>query len=200
MNTDSTHGGENLAASRKRKLIRVVLPILLACLLLHSLSPGYGEAASPDEPDSDLLDRYDPGIPENFNFEWSFPTGFSVGIHGGCLMRQGEAEEGLGEPASRMNLFPVSFLMEYSLLKTDWFCQSVGLGMGPYLFHRGPVPIHLEDFGVTCGSTYYTEWATSLFQNLQLNLRMKYTHAVRSTVETIRLGEFHTWIGLDFLW
>ena len=199
-NQSHTNGGENVAKLRKRARCLRVLPLLLICCLLQMFFPGQGKAETPGKPDSDLLDRYDPGLPDRVDFEWSFPTGFSIGINGGHQIRLGESQDDPGSSASQMNLFPLAFLMEYPLLQTDWFRQSVGLGLGPYFFHQGPVPIHLLDFDVTCGSTYYTEWVTSLFQNLRLNLRMKYTHALRSTVETIRLGGFHTWIGLDFLW
>ncbi|MEW6442177.1 MAG: hypothetical protein AB1640_14665 [bacterium] len=179
-----------------RKAFRFVLA---GCLVLGAFAGSFARADSAVKPESDLLERYSPGIPQDLNLEWKFPTGFSLGINGAHHLRQGSEEAESGS-AIRTHLFPFSFLMEYCLLDTHLFTHSVGLGMGPYLFHRGPAPLELNDLEITYGSSWFTEWAAPLKPNLRLNLKMKYMHALRSSVDAIPLGELTTWLGLDFLW
>ena len=154
-----------------------------------------------DIPDqSGLLCLYDPGIPQSVYTEWSFPTGFSFGISGGHRLRIGTRQGKTAGLSPRMNLFPLSFLMKVPLYKTRRITQSVGVGLGPYFLHQGPMPIQFSDLRVTCGSTYLTEWVTCVTKDLYLNLKMKYTHALQSVTDQIPLMDFTTWLGLDLRW
>lgn len=160
------------------------------------------ERAEPslDMPDpSGLLSLYDFGIPQSVSKEWTFPTGFSFRISGGYHLHEGVQDETTGF-TSKMNLFPLSFLMRIPLYKTRRISQSIGFGLGPYFLHQGPMPIHLSDVRVTCSSTCLTEWMTRVSNNLYLNLRMKYTYALQSLSSQVPLGDFTTRLGLKLRW
>lgn len=148
----------------------------------------------------DFLSIYDPGIPQLVSREWAFPTGFSLGISGGHLFRTGTETDLADGSTPKMNLFPLSFLMKYSLYKTKMISQSVGIGVGPYFLHQGPMPIQFGDLSVTGSSTYLSEWVSCLSKNLYLKLKMTYTHAFQSVTDQIPLRDFTTWLGLNLRW
>jgi hypothetical protein len=150
--------------------------------------------------DSDLVALYDPGIPASVSVEWSFPTGFSLGIDGGYQLRIGDQGPLSSQSPSSVNLFPLSFLMKYSLYQSRWISQSVSVGLGPYFLHTGQMPIQLRDLGVTGSSTWITEWITRVSQDLYVNLNMKYTHAFQPVILEIPLWDFTTWLGLNLRW
>lgn len=175
--------------------------ILAACIQLTLTAwPWTAATAAPPGDKSDLIDRYDPGIPRNVSVEWAFPTGFSVGINGGHRFLTGDGETAFGDSVPRMNLFPLSFLMKYSLYHTRHLSQTVGFGVGPYFLHRGQMPLRLSDLDVVCGSTYVTEWITEISQDLFVNLRMRYTQAFQSVMDEAALRDFSTWLGLNLRW
>ena len=176
----------------------------LIILLLLALNPQGSEASNgnaQEVPENcDFLSIYEPGIPSSISKEWAFPTGFSFGISGGHHLRTGEENDPVDGSASKMNLFPLSFLMKYSLYKTKMISQSVGIGIGPYFLHQGSMPIEFGDIDVTGSSTYLSEWVSCLSKNLYLKLKMTYTHAFQSVADQIPLRDFTTWLGLNVRW
>jgi len=173
------------------------LVVCLFCLL--TLIPSVGSAYE-NYPKSDFESLYDPGIPPSVSVEWSFPTGFSLGINSGYKLRIGDATPAGGDHPNKMNTFPLSFSMKYSLYKSPRISQSIGVGLGPYFLHEGEMPIQLKDVDVTGRSTCATEWISHLSRDVYLNLKMKYSHAFQSVVNEIPLWDFTTWLGLNFRW
>ena len=173
------------------------LAMLLACSLISAPPPAIA-FESHARPDFESL--YDPGVPPSLSVEWSFPTGFSLGIDSGYQLRIDEDTQPSGQPPASVNTFPLSFSMKYSLYESYRISQSVGVGLGPYFLHQGEMPIQLKDVGMTGRSTYVTEWISHLSRDLYLNLRMKYSHAFQAVVNGIPLWDFAAWLGLDLRW
>lgn len=174
---------------------------LFAILLLASpllLAPDANARPLLDKPD--WMRIYDPGIPPSLSMEWSYPTGFSLGINSGYRLRIGNDNPGSGEQAARVNTFPVSFMMRYSLFESTRISQSVGFGLGPYFLHKGPMPIQLQDIDVTGSTTCVTEWIGHISRDLYLNLKMRYTQAFQVVVDDIPLWDFTTWMGMNLRW
>ncbi len=90
--------------------------------------------------------------------------------------------------------------MKFPLYQTRSISQSIGIGIGPYFLHQGPMPIRLRDLEVTGSSTYLSEWVTCFSKNLYLNFKMTYTHTFQSVKEQVPLRDFTTWLGLDVRW
>jgi hypothetical protein len=171
--------------------------ILLLCL---SISVPTAADVSRLNQKSDFESLYDPGIPAAVSVEWSYPTGFSLGIDSGHQLRIGDDSTVSSESPAKMNTFPLSFSMRYSLYESSRISQSIGVGLGPYFLHEGEMPIQLEDLDVTGSSSYATEWISHLSRDLYVNLRMKYTHVFQSVVNDIPLWDFTTWLGLNLRW
>jgi hypothetical protein len=149
---------------------------------------------------SDFESIYDPGIPPSVSVEWSFPTGFSLGIQSGYKLRIGDESPVSSDSPGMMNTFPLSFSMKYNLYESHGLSQSIGVGLGPYFMHEGEMPIQLKDVEVTGSSTCATEWVSHLSRDVYLNLKMIYTHAFQSVVDEIPLWEFTTLLGLNLKW
>jgi hypothetical protein len=173
------------------------MAVFLVCLL--SGAPAFGSAYEPDAL-SDFESLYHPGIPPSVSMEWSFPTGFSLGIDSGYKLRIGGEDAASGDSPSKLNTFPLSFSMKYNLYEGPLISQSVGVGVGPYFLHEGEMPIQLEDVDITGSSTCNTEWISRLSRDVYLNVKMVYTHAFQSMVNEIPLWDFTTWLGLNFRW
>ncbi len=176
---------------------------VLAALLLFVLVPRPATATGPGDPDgdpADLMSLYDPGIPRSVSREWSFPTGFSLGIEAGHRLLVGEDLDATLGDRPKVDVFPLAFLMKYSLYTTRRISQTVGVGLGPYLIHQGTVPIQLSDLELTGASTWVTEWVSEVSQDLYLNLKMNYTHVFQSVAHQVHLEDFSTWLGLRFQW
>lgn len=171
--------------------------ILLCCSLL-AVAPDAEASPSSDKPDWQRI--YEPGIPPSVSVQWSFPTGFSLGIDSGHQLRIGDGDPASGDERAKMNLFPVSFLMKYPLYESPRISQSVGIGFGPCFFHQGRMPIKPEDLDVTGSSTWLTEWISHISQDLYLNVKMKYTHTLQSTIDGIPLWDLTTWLGMNLRW
>jgi hypothetical protein len=173
------------------------LAILLICLLIPVAA--YANTSPPTDR-SDFERLYDPGIPPTVSVEWSFPTGFALGIDSGFQLRIGDEDPSSSPEAARMNQIPLTFLMKYSLYEGRRISQSVGFGMGPYFFHQGQMPIQLKDVDITGSSTAVTEWVSHLTKDLYVNLRMRYTQAFQFVVNDIPLWDFTTWFGMNLRW
>jgi hypothetical protein len=173
------------------------LTILLLCFLLLVTPAASG---SPPNSKSDLEGIYDPGIPRSVSVEWSYPTGFSLGIDSGCRLRIGDGDPSSSRDPAKANAIPLSFLMKYSLFQGRLISQSIGFGLGPYFLHQGQMPMQLKDVDVTGSSTCVTEWVSHLSQDLRINLKMRYTHAFQLMVDDIPLWDFTTWVGMNFKW
>lgn len=173
------------------------LAILLSCLLISV--PSVANESRLNQK-SDFESLYDPGIPPAVSVEWSFPTGFSLGIDSGYQLRIGDDDTVSSQSPARMNTFPLSFSMKYSLYESSRISQSIGIALGPYFLHEGEMPIQLKDVDVTGSSTCATEWISHLSRDLYVNLRMKYTHVFQSVVNEIPLWDFTTWLGLNLRW
>jgi hypothetical protein len=173
------------------------LAILLSCILITVVPHA---TASPPADQSDFESIYDPGIPPAVSVEWSFPTGFALGIDSGYQLRIRDADPSSSHNDARMNQIPLTFLMKYSLYEGRRISQSVGFGMGPYFFHQGQMPIQLEDVDITGSSTALTEWVSHLSKDLYVNLRMRYTQAFQFVVNDIPLWDFTTWFGMNLRW
>jgi hypothetical protein len=173
------------------------LAVLLLCVLT-----GLPSAATAYEMNqkSDFESLYDPGIPPSVSKEWSFPTGFSVGINSGYQLRFGDETPLPGNSPNSMNTFPLSFSLKYNLYESPRISQSIGIGMGPYFLHEGEMPIQLKDVDVTGSSSCATEWISHLSRDIYLNLKMRYTHAFQAVVNEIPLWDFTTWLGLNLKW
>ena len=173
------------------------LAIPLLCLLLAVPTAANGSRLNKK---SDFERLYDPGIPPSLSVEWSYPTGFSLGIDSGYKLRIGDDSSVSTESPASLNTFPLSFSMKYSIYESSRISQSIGIGLGPYFLHEGEMPIQLKDVDVTGSSTCATEWISHLTQDLYVNLRMKYTHVFQSVVNEIPLWDFTTWLGLNLRW
>ena len=171
--------------------------IFFLCILV--LIPSVGSAYEMGRK-SDFESLYDPGIPPSVSMEWSFPTGFSLGINSGYKLRIGDETPAADNHPNTMNTFPLSFSMKYSLYRSQRISQSIGVGLGPYFLYQGEMPIQLKDVDVTGRSTCATEWISHLSRDVYLNLKMKYSHAFQSVVNEIPLWDFTTWLGLNFRW
>ena len=132
--------------------------------------------------------------------EWSFPTGFSLGIDSGYKLRFGNETPLFGDSPNSINTFPLSFSMKYSLYENRQISQSIGIGMGPYFMHQGEMPTQFKNVELTGNSTCATEWISHLSRDIFLNLKMSYTHAFQSVVNEIPLWDFTTWLGLNLKW
>jgi len=173
------------------------LAVLLLCVLTVVPSAA---TASEIHPKSDFESMYDPGVPPSVSMEWSFPTGFSLGIDSGYQLRFGEETPVSGDSPNSMNTFPLSFSIKYNLYESSRISQSIGVGLGPYFMHKGEMPIQLKDVDVTGNSTCATEWVSHLSRDIFLNLKMTYSHAFQSVVHEIPLWDFTTWLGLNVKW
>jgi hypothetical protein len=173
------------------------LAALLLCVLTASPSWAIEDRVHPR---SDFESIYDPGIPPSVSVEWSFPTGFSLGIDSGYKLRFGEEARFSDDSSHSVNTFPLSFSMKYNLYEGPRISQSVGIGLGPYFLHEGEMPIQLKDVEVTGSSTCATEWVSHLSRDIYLNLKMRYTHAFQTVVNEIPLWDFTTWLGLNLKW
>lgn|GEM_PF-3573208 len=149
---------------------------------------------------SDFESLYDPGIPPSVSVEWSYPTGFTLGIDSGHQLRFGDETSVAGDSPNAMNTFPLSFSMKYSLYESPRISQSIGVGLGPYFLHEGEMPIQFKDIEVTGSSSCATEWISHLSRDIYLNLKMRYTHAFQAVVNGIPLWDFTTWLGLNLKW
>jgi hypothetical protein len=173
------------------------LTVLLLCTL--TVVPSWAKTGEIHQK-SDFESLYDPGIPASVSVEWSYPTGFSLGIDSGYRLRFGdETALSSGSPHS-MNTFPLSFSMKYNLYEGPRISQSIGIGLGPYFLHEGEMPIQLKDLEVTGSSTCATEWISHLSRDIYLSLKMRYTHAFQTVVNEIPLWDFTTWLGLNLKW
>ncbi len=173
------------------------LAMLLLCCLISV--PSAANESRLDQK-SDFESLYDPGIPRSVSVEWSFPTGFSLGIDSGYQLRLGDDNvASTGSPA-KMNTFPLSFSVKYNLYESHRLSHSIGVGLGPYFLHEGEMPIQLKDIDVTGSSTCATEWISHLSRDIYFNLKMKYTHAFQAVVNGIPLWDFTTWLGLNLRW
>jgi len=181
-----------------------ILPPVLAMLSVSLLIPVTADAdiSTPSTltDKSDFERLYNPGIPPKVSVQWSFPTGFALGIDSGYQLRIGDDHTSSSPEATSMNQIPLTFLMKYSLYEGRRISQSVGFGMGPYFFHQGQMPIQLKDVDITGSSTAVTEWVSHLSEDLYVNLRMKYTQAFQFVVNDIPLWDFTTWVGMNFRW
>ena len=173
------------------------LAVFLLCVL--TVVPSAATAYEINQK-SDFESLYDPGIPPSVSIEWSFPTGFSLGIDSGYQLRFGDESPVSGDSPNSLNTFPLSFSMKYNLYESPRISQSIGIGMGPYFLHEGEMPIQFKDVDVTGNSTCATEWISHLSQDIFLNLKMTYTHAFQSVVNEIPLWDFTTWLGLHLKW
>ncbi len=179
----------------------LILAALVILLLFSFPNIPCSEAAVPVLEDSDLLACYDPGVPPSVAVEWAFPSKFSLGFSAEYFLRSnGETALPNHSTSKKMNLFPLSFLMKYSLYQGKRISQSVGLGLGPYFLHQGPMPVQLDDLKMTGNSTYFMEWITQITKNLYMNLNMKYTHSFQDIINEIPLRSFSTWLGLNLHW
>jgi hypothetical protein len=149
---------------------------------------------------SDFESLYDPGIPPSVSVEWSFPSGFSLCIDSGHQLRIGERDPGPSGSSNKMNTFPLSFSVQYSLYEHAWISQSVRLGLGPTFLHDGAMPIRFKDIDVRGGSHWATEWVSHLSRDVSLNLKLKYSHVFQAVVDEIALWDFTTWLGLRLRW
>jgi len=182
----------------RRWIVHPGLAAVLLCLLIPVVPDA---TASPPTDKSDFERIYDPGIPPAVSVEWSFPTGFSLGIDSGYQLRIGDDDHASSsQDAARMNQIPLTFLMKYCLYEGSRISQSVGFGLGPYFFHQGRMPIQFKDVDVTGSSTAVTEWISHLSEDLYVNLRMKYTQAFEFVVDDIPLWDFTTWFGMHLRW
>jgi len=178
-----------------------ILPPVLAMFFVSLLIPVTADANTSTPTDrSDFERLYDPGIPPAVSVEWSFPTGFALGIDSGYQLRIGDDHPSSSPEAASMNQIPLTFLMKYSLYEGRRISQSVGFGLGPYFFHQGQMPIQLKDVDITGSSTAVTEWVSHLSEDLYVNLRMKYTQAFQFVVNDIPLWDFTTWLGMNLRW
>ncbi len=185
--------------SRTCERLRTEWPVralLALCLLIAA--PGAAVAYELAQA-SDFESLYDPGVPPSVSVEWSFPTGFSLGIESGYKLRFSD-ETAESSEARSINTFPLSFSMKYNLYESQLLSQSVGVGLGPYFLHEGEMPIQLEDVDVTGSSTCNTEWISRLSRDVYLNVKMVYTHAFQTVVDEIPLWDFTTWLGLNLKW
>lgn len=173
------------------------LAIPLFCLVLSAPAAAHESRLNKK---SDFESLYDPGIPPAVSVEWSFPTGFSLGIDSGYQLRMGDDSTVSSPSPASLNTFPLLFSMKYSLYENSRISQSIGIGAGPYFLHEGEMPIQLKDVDVTASSTCTTEWVSRLSEDLYVNLRMKYTHVFQSVVNEIPLWDFTTWLGLNLSW
>ncbi len=188
----------------KNHLIRdpyLIMTTLVILLLFSFTNIPCSEAAVTILEDSDLLSSYDPGVPPSIAVEWSFPTKFSLGISGEYFLRS-NTDMILANDITpkKMNLFPLSFLMNYSLYQGKKNSQSIGLGLGPYFLHQGPMPVKMKDLKITGSSIYCMEWITKITKNFYMNLKMKYTHSFQNIINEIPLRSFSTWLGLNLQW
>lgn len=151
-----------------------------------------------DKPD--WMRIYDPGIPPSLSVEWSYPSGFSLGIDSGYRLRIGDDNSDSTRQAAKVNTIPLSFMMRYSLYENPRISQSVGFGLGPYFFHQGRMPIQLEDVDVTGSTTCVTEWIGYISRDLYINLKMRYTQAFQFVVDDVPLWDVTTWMGMNLRW
>ncbi len=151
-----------------------------------------------DKPD--WMRIYDPGIPPSLSVEWSYPSGFSLGIDSGYRLRIGDDNSDSMRQAAKVNTIPLSFMMRYSLYENPRISQSVGFGLGPYFFHQGRMPIQLEDVDVTGSTTCVTEWIGYISRDLYINLKMRYTQAFQFVVDDVPLWDVTTWMGMNLRW
>ena len=173
------------------------LAVFLLCVL--TVAPSVATAFE-IHPKSDLESMYDPGIPPSVSVEWSFPTGFSLGIDSGYQLRFGDETPLSGDSPNSLNTVPLSFSMKYNLYESPRISQSIGVGLGPYFLHEGEMPIQFKDVEVTGSSSCATEWISHLSRDIYLNLKMRYTHAFQAVVNEIPLWDFTTWLGLNLKW
>lgn len=173
------------------------LAVLLLCVL--TIVPSAATAFE-IHPKSDFESMYYAGIPKSVSMEWSFPSGFSLGIDSGYRLRLGDETPPSGDSPNSMNTFPLFFSMKYSLYESPRISQSIGIGMGPYFIYQGEMPIQFKDVEVTGSSTCATEWISRLSRDLFVNLKMTYSHAFQSVVNEIPLWDFTTWLGLHLKW
>jgi len=173
------------------------LAVLLLCVL-----PVVPSAATADEINqkSDFESLYNSGFPRPASLEWSFPTGFSLGIDSGHPLRYGDGTPVSGDSPNSIKTFPLSFSMRYSLYESYRISQSIGVGLGPYFMRQGETPGQFKDVEITGNSTYATEWISYLSRDIFLNLKMTYTQAFQSVVNEISLWDFTTWLGLNVKW
>ena len=173
------------------------LAVFLLCVL-----PVVPSAATANEINqkSDFEYLYDSGFPRSASLEWSFPTGFSLGIDSGHPLRYGDGTPVSGDSPNSIATYPLSFSMKYNLYESYRISQSIGVGVGPYFMHDGETPVQFKDVEITGNSTCATEWISHLSRDIFLNLKMSYTHAFQSVVNEIPLGEFTTWLGLNLKW
>lgn len=184
--------------SEIRPRLRTGSPCLVALFLCALLSlPSAGKAREMF-PKSDFESLYEPGIPP-FSMEWSFPTGFSLGIDSGYRLRIGD-ESPVSSETPKVNTFPLSFSMKYNLYENKRISQSIGVGLGPYFLHEGEMPIQIKDLDVTGSSTCATEWVSHISKDMYLKLKMKYSRVFETVVHELPLWDFTTWLGLHLRW
>jgi hypothetical protein len=173
------------------------LAVLLLCIL--TVAPSEATANQMNQK-SDFESLYDSGFPRPASLEWSFPTGFSLGIDSGHTLRYGDGTPVSGDSPSSTDTYPLSFSMKYTLYESYRISQSIGVGFGPYFIHEGETPVQFKDVEITGNSTCATEWVSYLSRDIFLNLKMSYTHAFQSVVNEVPLWDFTTWLGLNVKW
>ena len=181
---------------RLRRAATPGVAAFILCLLIAMPCAAMGPELGPK---SDFESLYDPGIPTSASVEWSFPTGFSLGIDSGHQLRFGEEGSATGAP-NALDTFPLSFMVKYNIFESYRLSQSIGVGVGPTFVHEGKMPLQFKDMDVTGNSTCATEWISHLSRDIYVNLKMKYTHAFQSVVNQIPLSDFTTWLGLNLRW
>ncbi len=176
------------------------LAALFCCLLITAPFPAPCAAEEPQlGHTSDFEAMYNLAIPTSSSVEWSYPTGFSLGIDSGHQLRFGDEGSGSGTPRA-LDTFPFSFMVKYNVFDSYRLSQTIGVGVGPTFVNEGKVPLQLKDMDVTGNSTCATEWISHLSRNIYLNLKMRYTRAFQSMVNRIPLSDFSTWLGLNVRW
>jgi hypothetical protein len=179
-------------------ILFLFLFLVLGSLILLLLASDAD--ARPPLDKADWQKIYDPGIPPSLSVEWSYPSGFSLGIDSGYRLRIGDGNPDSRGQAAKVNTIPLSFMMRYSLYESPRISQSVGFGLGPYFFHQGRMPIQLQDVDVTGSTTCVTEWISYISRDLYINLKMRYTQAFQFVVDDIPLWDFTTWMGMNLRW
>jgi len=195
---------EDSRTTVRRLAVVAAQAFLFSHLLYQILSPAdlYALDSKPYRfrDRSDFMDIFEPGIPRSVKMEWDLPSGISLGISGGHRLQEVEEEAAYRGFPTRMDVFPVSFLMKVPLYQTARISQSLGFGVGPCFLHQGKMPIEFSNFEVLGMSTCLTEWVSRISKDLYLNLRMKYTQAFQTMENRLPSQDFSTFLGLNARW